>query len=60
MPMTSQRLLPVPRAKLLPPVAPLILAALLGVVLLVALLPPMASGLLLVAAGLALAVLIRP
>ncbi|HNS02799.1 MAG TPA: O-antigen ligase family protein [Anaerolineae bacterium] len=58
--MTSQRLFLEPRISLLPPVAPLIPVALLGVVLLVALLPPMTSGLLLAAAGLALAVLIRP
>lgn len=58
--MTSQRLLPASRTKLLPPVAPLVPAALLGVALLVALLPPLTSGLLLAVAGLALAVLIRP
>jgi putative inorganic carbon (HCO3(-)) transporter len=58
--MTSQRLsIPLP-AKLAPPVAPLIPVALLGVALLVAVLPATASGLLLAAAGLALAVLIRP
>lgn len=58
--MTSQRLsIPSP-AKLAPPVAPLISVALLGVALLVAVLPATASGLLLAAAGLALAVLIRP
>ncbi len=44
----------------LAPVAPLLPAALVGTALLVALLPPAASGVLLVAAGLALAVLIRP
>ncbi len=58
--MTSQRLLLSPRAKLLPPVAPLIPVALIGVAFLVAVLPPAASGALLAAGGLALAVLIRP
>lgn len=58
--MTSQRLTISPRAKLLPPVAPLIPVALFGVALLVAVLPPAASGVLLAAAGLALAVLVRP
>lgn len=48
------------RAKPLPPVAPLIAVALLGVALLVALVPPAASTTLLAAGGLALAVLIRP
>ncbi len=58
--MTSQRLTLPPRARLLPPVAPLIPVALIGVALLVAALPPAASGVLLAAAGLALVVLIRP
>jgi putative inorganic carbon (HCO3(-)) transporter len=58
--MTSQRLSIPLLAKLAPPVAPLIPVALFGVALLVAVLPATASGLLLAAAGLVLAVLIRP
>jgi O-antigen ligase len=58
--MTSQRLPFFSPAKLAPPVAPLIPVALFGVALLVAVLPATASGLLLAAAGLALAVLIKP
>lgn len=58
--MTSQRLPIAFPAKLAPPVAPLIPVVLIGVALLVAVLPAPASGLLLAAAGLALAVLIRP
>lgn len=58
--MTSQRLPLFSPAKLAPPVAPLIPVALIGVALLVAVLPATASGLLLAAAGLALAVLIKP
>lgn len=58
--MTSQRLPLLSPAKLAPPVAPLIPVALIGVALLVAVLPTPASGLLLAAAGLALAVLIKP
>jgi len=48
------------RARPLPSVAPLIPVALLGIALLVALFPPAISSTLLAAAGLALAVLIRP
>ena len=58
--MTSQRLPIAPRAELLPPVAPLIPVALLGIALVVAVLPPAISGALLAASGLALAVLIWP
>jgi putative inorganic carbon (hco3(-)) transporter len=58
--MTSQRLPIAPRAELLPPVAPLIPVALLGIALVVAVLPPAISGPLLAASGLALAVLIWP
>ncbi len=49
-----------PRARPLPPVAPLIPVALLSIAFLASLLPPATSGIVLAAAGLALAVLIRP